>query len=95
MEIDFASPSLINKDRILDRTIKELENGLIDIEEALRILNPDMDEEALQAKIDKAKQNRQMLMLQQQTEMNPEGGFGNDYMDLGGANLNGSTMPEQ
>ena len=95
VEIDFASPSLINKDRILDRTIKELENGLIDIEEALRILNPDMDEEALQAKIDKAKQNRQMLMLQQQTEMNPEGGFGNDYMDLGGANLNGSTMPEQ
>ena len=49
----------------------------------------------MQAKIDKAKKNRETLLLQQQTEMNPEGGFGNDYMDLGGANLNGSTMPEQ
>ena len=95
VEIDFASPSLINKDRILDRTIKELENGLIDIEEAIRTLNPDMDEEALQAKIEIAKQSRDMLMLQNQTEMNPMGGFGNDYMDLGGANLNGSTLPEQ
>ena len=95
VELDFSSPSLVNKDRILDRVIKKIENGFIDVEEALHELNPDMDEEALQAKIDKAKRDREYLMLQNQTEMNPEGGFGNDYMDLGGDNLAGSTIPQQ
>lgn len=95
VEIDFATPSLVNKDRILDRTIKELENGLIDIDEAMRLINPDLDEEALQAKIEKAKEAREQLMLAQQSEFNQEGGFGNDYMDLGGDNLNGSTAPVQ
>ena len=95
VEIDFGTPSLVNKDRILDRTIKELENGLIDIDEAIRTMNPDMDEEALQAKIEKAKQAREELLLQQQTEFNAEGGFGNNYDDMGGANLEGSTIPLQ
>ena len=95
VEVDFGTPSLVNKDRILDRTIKELENGLIDIDEAIRTLNPDMDEEALQGKIDRAKQAREQMMLAQQTEFNEEGGFNNNYDDLGGANLNGSTMPVQ
>lgn len=95
VEIDFGTPSLVNKDRILDRTIKELENGLIDIDEAIRIINPDLDEEALQAKIEKAKKAREEMFIAQQTEFNEEGGFGNDYDDLGGANLNGSTMPIQ
>lgn len=95
VEVDFSCPSLVNKDRILDRTIKELENGLIDLDEAMRLMNPDMDEEALQAKIAKAKEAREQLMLQQNYEMNQEGGFGNSYDDLGGANLKGSTMPIQ
>ena len=95
VEIDFGTPSLVNKDRILDRTIKELESGLIDIDEAIRTLNPDMDEEALQAKIDRAKKAREEMMLAQQTEFNEEGGFNNNYEDMGGANLNGSTMPIQ
>ena len=95
VEIDFASPSLINKDRLLDRTLKQLENGLIDIDEALHILNPDMDEEALEAKIAQAKKNRENMMLAAQTEFNDEGGFGNNLEDLGGANLQGSTMPVQ
>ena len=79
VEADFASPSLLNKDRLLDRTIKMLENGLIDIEEALRLMNPDMDEEALQQKIEIAKKQREEMMLSNQTEFNQEGGF-----DLGG-----------
>jgi len=95
VEIDFASPSLINKDRLLDRTLKQLENGLIDIDEALHILNPDMDEEALEAKIAQAKKNRENMMLASQTEFNDEGGFGNNLEDLGGANLQGSTSPLQ
>ena len=75
VELGFGTPSLVNKDRILNRVITELENGLIDIEEAIRTMNPDMDEEALQAKIEKAIQNRQSLLLQEQTEFNEEGGF--------------------
>ena len=59
----------------VSETQYELENGLIDVEEAIRTMNPDMDEEALQAKIEKAIQNRQSLLLQEQTEFNDEGGF--------------------
>lgn len=95
VDIDFASPSLINKDRLLDRTLKELEAGLIDIEEAVRIMNPDLDEEKIQEKVQKAVQHQQEMMMQQMYEMNASGGFGNNYDDLGGENLNGSTNPVQ
>ncbi len=95
VDIEFASPSIINKDRILDRTLKKLEAGLIDIEEAIREINPDLDEESIQAKVKAAQQQQAMMMLAQQTEMNEEGGFGNNYDDLGGNNLHGSTIPIQ
>jgi len=95
VEIDFASPSIVNKDRILDRVLKKLQAGLIDIEEAIREINPDLDEESLQAKIKKAKEQQALMMLAQQTEFNEEGGFGNNYDDLGGENLKGSTSPLQ
>lgn len=95
VDIDFASPSIVNKDRILDRTLKKLQAGLIDIEEAIREINPDLDEESIQAKVEKAKTQQQMMMLAQQTEFNQEGGFGNNYDDLGGENLKGSTSPVQ
>lgn len=95
VEIDFASPSLINKDRLLDRVTKELEAGLIDMEEAIRTLNPDLEEEKLQEKINIAVQHQQEMMMMRMTEMNASGGFGNNYDDLGGANLNGSTEPIQ
>lgn len=95
ISIDFASPSLINKDRLLDRVTKELEAGLIDMDEAIRIMNPDLDEEKLQEKVEKAKAYQQQLMMNQMMEMNSQGGFGNDYDDLGGANLNGTTIPVQ
>lgn len=95
VDIQFASPSIVNKDRILDRVLKKLEAGLIDIEEAIREINPDEDEETIQAKVNAAKQQQAMMMLAQQQEMNEEGGFGNDYDDLGGANLKGSTSPVQ
>ena len=51
--LDFASPTLISKDRIINRAITKLQNGLIDLEDAIREINPDMDEEAIQAQIDK------------------------------------------
>ena len=95
LELDFASPSLINKDRLLDRTMKQLEAGFIDIDEAIRTINPDLDEEALQDKIDRAKERQQQNLMDQLTEMNQMGDFGNNYEDMGGENLKGSTMPEQ
>jgi hypothetical protein len=95
VDVKFASPSIVNKDRILDRTLKKLEAGLIDIEEAIRETNPDLDEKTLQARIDKAKQQQAMQMLAAQQEMNEMGEFENNDGDLGGANLKGSTLPVQ
>lgn len=95
ISLDFASPSLINKDRLLDRVTKELEAGLIDEEEAIRTMNPDLDEEKIQEKIDKYKARQQQMMMAQMYEMQQSGGFGNNYDDLGGANLAGSTEPMQ
>lgn len=95
VDIQFASPSIVNKDRILDRVLKKLEAGLIDIEEAIREINPDEDEETIQAKVKAAKEQQMMQMLMAQQEMNEEGGFENNEDDLGGANLRGSTSPLQ
>lgn len=96
VDIEFASPSLINKDRILERVAKKLELGLIDIEEAIREINPDLDEQTLQARIDAAKAEQQRQMLMQMSEMNEYGEFSpNNEGDLGGANLKGSTAPIQ
>ena len=50
----FASPSLVNKDRLLKRVEAELNDGLMDVEEAVRAMNPDLDEDSLRAKISKA-----------------------------------------
>ena len=85
----------VNKDRLLDRTLKKLDAGLIDIEEAIREINPDEDEETIQSKIQKAKEQQALAMLAAQNEMNAEGEFGNNYDDLGGENLKGSTSPLQ
>lgn len=76
IEIRFASPSLVNKDRLLERTLKKLEAGLIDLEEAIREINPDLDEEALQTQIDAALKAKQEMMLQAMNQFNAEGGFG-------------------
>lgn len=95
--LDFASPSLINKDRLLDRVTKQLENGLITLEEAIRTLNPDLEEEAVQKKIDDALKQQMQMQLAQMQQMNDDGTFGgiNNYDDLGGDNLNGTTSPIQ
>ena len=95
VDVEFASPSIVNKDRILDRVIKKLEAGLITKEEAIREINPDLDEKTLQARIEDAQKQEQLQMLAAQTEMNAEGGVDNDYDDLGGENLKGSTSPFQ
>lgn len=95
VEVQFASPSLVNKDRILDRVIKKLQAGLCTLDDAIREINPDLDEKTLQAKVDELKAEQLKQQLAALTEMNQEGGFGNNYDDLGGANLGGSTSPVQ
>lgn len=82
-KIGFASPSLLNKDRLLNRIVEELNNGLIDIEDAIRELNPDLDEEALQLKIEKAKINQQAMLMQNMTELGPDGNPINPEESLG------------
>lgn len=95
VEVQFASPSLVNKDRILDRVIKKLQAGLCTLDDAIREINPDLDEKTLQAKVEELKAEQLKQQLAALTEMNQEGGFGNNYDDLGGANLQGSTTPAQ
>ena len=92
VDIDFASPSLINKDRLLNRVAQELETGLIDIDEAIRIMNPDLEEEKLQEKIKKAIQKQQELMMQQMMEMNASGGFGPEE-EMSDQDAKGTTEP--
>ena len=92
VNIDFASPSLLNKDRLLERVSKELEVGLIDIEEAIRVMNPDLEEEKLQEKIDIAKAQQQELMMQQMAEMNMAGGFGPEE-EMSPEDAKGTTEP--
>ena len=82
IKIDFASPSLINKDRILQRVSNLRQEGFIDTEEAIRELNPDLDEEELQSRIEKAKQQEmQMMMAKMQPPMDDELGGGNGDLD--------------
>ena len=92
IDIDFASPSLLNKDRLLERVAKELDVGLIDIDEAIRVMNPDLEEEKLQEKIKLAKEHQQMMMMQQMMEMNAEGGFGPEE-PMSPADAKGTTEP--
>lgn len=79
--LDFASPTLISKDRIINRAITKLQNGLIDLEDAIREINPDMDEEAIQAQIDKANAARNQMIMDQVNQMNDDGTFGQDELD--------------
>jgi hypothetical protein len=64
VELTFGNPSLVNKDRLLARTEKEYAMGLIDIEDAVRQTNPDLEEDALRVKIAKAKARQEEMKEQ-------------------------------
>ena len=82
VHVEFASPSLVNKDRILNRISSMRQEGFIDTEDAIRELNPDLDEEELQTKIEKAKaQEQKMLMAQMVPPTEDELGGGNGDLD--------------
>ena len=91
IECRFASPSLINKDRLLNRILQELQAGLITLEDAIRELNPDLDEESLQTKIEQAKEQQAQQMLMGNPLMNEiGGGFGGGEIAEA---MKGSTIP--
>ena len=85
----FASPSLINKDRLLNRIMQELSAGLITVEDAIREYNPDLDEETIQSKISKAMEFQQQQSLAGLTQMDEIGGGFGEAAD----SMKGSTIP--
>ena len=64
VELTFGNPSLVNKDRLLARTEKEYAMGLINIEQAIRQTNPDLEEDALRVRIEQAKERQKELASQ-------------------------------
>lgn len=78
VEVRFASDGLLKGDKQLESVEKRLELGLIDKEDAIRELNPDLDEEQLQQKIKKVKLIEQKRIEEEVNEMNNDGTFGND-----------------
>ena len=63
IDVEFGSPSIINKDRLINRNIKLYQSGLISAEEAVRNINPDDDETSLLPKI-KSAEDREDLALE-------------------------------
>ncbi len=62
IDVEFGSPSVVNKDRLINRNIKLYQSGLISAEEAVRNINPDDDETSLLPKI-KSAEDREDLAL--------------------------------
>lgn len=91
ISLEFSSPSVVNKDRLLQRTQTMLDMGLIDIEEAVRIMNPDLEEDALQSKIQKA------IGLYNEKKNEMQSGFdefGDFDVGKNDGNLDGTSKPQ-
>ena len=56
VEVKFASDGLVNQERQLEQIEKKLDLGLINLEDAVREVYPDLDEVQINQKIAKAKQ---------------------------------------
>ena len=78
VKVKFASDGLIKGDKQLETIEKKLDLGLIDKEDAIREINPDDDEEQLQAKIKKMKERELKKQQDAIIEMNNDGTFGNE-----------------
>lgn len=78
VEVRFASDGLLKGDKQLESVKARLDMGVIDIEDAVRELNPDLDEEQLKVKIAKAQANQQQKVMDSFNEMNDDGTFGNE-----------------
>lgn len=81
VEVRFASDGLVSNERQLEIISKKLELGLIDLEDAVRELYPDLDEVQLEEKIAKAKQQKAENEQAQQKQFNELYGDGLDESD--------------
>ena len=75
VKCDFASPSLVNKERILDRVIKQYETGFIDLEDAISQLNPDMTENEIKEKVERASIRQKEMKEQRMNLVDEMGDF--------------------
>jgi hypothetical protein len=53
VEVKFATPTLVNKDKVIDREIRKLDAGLTTPEEAIKAIYDEDDEEQIQERISK------------------------------------------
>ena len=81
VEVKFASDGLLKGDKQLESVKTRLDMGVITLEDAVRELNPDLDEEQLQDKIQKALAQQQQQAMDAFNEMNDDGSFGNERLD--------------
>jgi len=82
VEVKFASDGLLKGDKQLESVKTRLDMGVIDIEDAVRELNPDLDEEQLKKKIEKAQALQQQKVMDSFNEMNDDGSFGNEQEQI-------------
>jgi len=75
--VRFSTPAYVNADRRLDSVERMYRDGFIDLEEAIRKLNPDMDEKQLAEKVKKAKLRQKEIEKQRQLQLDSLG----DYAD--------------
>lgn len=82
ISVDFASPSLINKDRIINRAAQLRDMGINDTEDTVRMIYPDYDEEEVRNQVKKAQaQEMKMMMAQMGAPSEDDLGGGNGDLD--------------
>jgi exonuclease VII small subunit len=74
VEIKFATPSLVNQDRLLERTMKKYDAGFITLREAIATLNPDADEQQLDKLVSDAENRQNEIKAERKAQID---GFGN------------------
>lgn len=78
VEVRFASDGLVSNERQLEIIGKKLELGIIDLEDAVREVYPDLDEVQLAEKIQKAKAQQQQNQQMEQNQFDEMYGDGLD-----------------
>lgn len=85
VEVRFASDGLVSNERQIEIIKSKLEIGVIDLEDAVREIYPDLDEVQIQDKINRAKAQQQQNQQMQQ----------NQFDELYGDDLDGSQQQPQ
>lgn len=70
VSIQFATPAIVNMDKIIERAMNLKQAGLIDLKEAIKMCFPDEDEEKITERV-KAIQDEEATRQAQETELNP------------------------